>query len=1708
MKIRHILAAAILNLSYANAADALVANIETSHGVSQSGAATYSIPIECPEGINGLTPNISIEYNSQAGNGLLGLGWNIGGLSAFTRVPKDMYHDGGVYPLDWWNAVLSLDGNRLMADLLEKEEDVQIKYIGDSGHDLNIEVRKKNGEVWEYGKTSAACHALTNEGEDGQSSLFKGISYQLNKITDANGNYITFSYAHDKSSLTDEGINNLPDETGSYGRRGLKYNYYINNRISYVSYGSNVNGGQLAYQICFDYEDRPDDIRTYIANYMNRQQKRLKAIRVILKENGVIKKYRTYNFVYQTTAEEKVSDPYYGFSKLKQIDICGEDNVSLGAVKVAWETTSGNAAIKETACGSLKSELPYSNKPTDKRDGYWCNQNYHMNAVPLDYNNDGLSDLILTDDVNSALAVKFYMAVKDASGNVRFNEDAQNNYYIFDHRFSILTGHFESVSKPTVLVRRQGTQHPNFYYFNKIETEAKNINSLKENETEAYYWFGLSEGGITTWPVDWEQRPFFCTVADVNNDGFDDIVILERAPKGHGMGYTDGCEGKGDYALRICYGGESKGRAIKRTLSLNEFPLEFFVFDMDGDKLKDLVILNRKGLTVYKNMGTASVNTSFECKVSDGYSEVFQKYAYQQPGENRNSQNKNYWKICYDIVRPSDFNGDGLTDLLVYRDDVGGGILYNDGHYGFEDAETIDNLNPFYCKLYGPVGEAGYKYNLSIYDIDGNGLSDICVQNGENAYLLKARKDISGNKQVVFDKEEFSLPNYWTNRISSPVSDFDGDGRMEMMTVSRIDEITLHTTSAPYSSGKVSSITDPLGNKCEFTYKPLTDASIYTYDESWNNDAELLSEYPVPLGVVSEMKYKSSGPSVVTKERKTYKYEGALRHSQGKGFLGFRKMTVTDEQSGFVTVSENAYDSRHKVLYPSKETVALKDGTPVRTTENISKIIPLDGLRYRLTDGDRVETDHQTGVVTRTATVIDQHGNILETTVNNGMTTETVQFSDYVGNGSWCAHLPGKKTVTRTSGGDTHAQTTLYEYDGRGNLTKETINPNTDLQLANAYEYDQFGNCTKQSSTGGGRTLTRRYWYDANGHHLTKMTDECGMTTEYAYAMSHLVRQTDRYGVTNITNDALGRPVKTELPNGTVQTVTYKKSPFYMISHMRTVETTGKPTQKTVYNSFGEIIADAETLPNGSTEYFVKTIRLYDGRISNVSSPFKAPASSAQTLSGGTNQEKYTYDKFLRPVTVQKAVTSTSTLQQTDITYDKLRMKSVSPEETVEVQYDAAGRKAWVTTNGKRVDFTYYANGQIKTATPQGGTPVTFEYDINGNQTKMVSDEETISSVYDAFGNVTRTTQDVHRSGQHIVTEYTYNAKNLLVKTDLNGEVTTYSYDDKSRLYLVTSSNGHQIKYEYNIFDWLLKKTETIDGKDYVYQYEYDAAGNLVKETYPSGYSVLNTYNEYGYLQKVESSDGTPIWAFNSCDTYGRISSEKIGNTNKSTSYAPGGMVTYEYAGGLFYFNYDFAENKTLMSCRKEYYSGQQEKFAYDSQNRLTSWNVYDMNNNLRQKNGFSYNAAGDIALITATGEELAYGEYGYPKHAVTSVTAEPDTEKPMQEITYTDFKKVKTIAEGGKRYELFYGADLERRKSVFTDGEKTKTKIYLGNYEKETDSFGAERNLHYICGANGLAAIYVTTADKDTMYYAFTDYQHNLLALTDAAGKPYERYS
>ena len=83
--------------------------------VSGLGAATYSIPIEVPKGINGMEPELSLVYNSQGGNDVAGWGFGLSCMSAISFVPKDIYHDGVAKPLHYdFSDPLALDGKRLI----------------------------------------------------------------------------------------------------------------------------------------------------------------------------------------------------------------------------------------------------------------------------------------------------------------------------------------------------------------------------------------------------------------------------------------------------------------------------------------------------------------------------------------------------------------------------------------------------------------------------------------------------------------------------------------------------------------------------------------------------------------------------------------------------------------------------------------------------------------------------------------------------------------------------------------------------------------------------------------------------------------------------------------------------------------------------------------------------------------------------------------------------------------------------------------------------------------------------------------------------------------------------------------------------------------------------------------------------------------------------------------------------------------------------------------------------------------------------------------------------------------------------------------------------------------------------------------------------------------------------------------------------------
>ena len=62
--------------------------------VTPNGAASYRIPIAVPPGVSGMEPKLALAYSSQAGNGLMGVGWSIEGLSAITRCGSTMASEG------------------------------------------------------------------------------------------------------------------------------------------------------------------------------------------------------------------------------------------------------------------------------------------------------------------------------------------------------------------------------------------------------------------------------------------------------------------------------------------------------------------------------------------------------------------------------------------------------------------------------------------------------------------------------------------------------------------------------------------------------------------------------------------------------------------------------------------------------------------------------------------------------------------------------------------------------------------------------------------------------------------------------------------------------------------------------------------------------------------------------------------------------------------------------------------------------------------------------------------------------------------------------------------------------------------------------------------------------------------------------------------------------------------------------------------------------------------------------------------------------------------------------------------------------------------------------------------------------------------------------------------------------------------------------
>jgi Salmonella virulence plasmid 65kDa B protein len=179
--------------------------------VSPIGGANYTIPITIPPGTKGVQPNISISYNSQGGNGIMGMGWNFSGISMISRVNKDFFNDGVVESVNLGSSdIFALDGNKLIlasgtygtneATYATKIETFsKITSYNNAGGGLQwFKVVDKSGMTYEYGNSTNSKLALspTTRSDD-----LVNCCWYLNKAYDTYGNYMEYQYTQDGNEV-------------------------------------------------------------------------------------------------------------------------------------------------------------------------------------------------------------------------------------------------------------------------------------------------------------------------------------------------------------------------------------------------------------------------------------------------------------------------------------------------------------------------------------------------------------------------------------------------------------------------------------------------------------------------------------------------------------------------------------------------------------------------------------------------------------------------------------------------------------------------------------------------------------------------------------------------------------------------------------------------------------------------------------------------------------------------------------------------------------------------------------------------------------------------------------------------------------------------------------------------------------------------------------------------------------------------------------------------------------------------------------------------------------------------------------------------------------------------------------------------------------------------------------------------------------------
>ena len=303
------------------APSAEVGTLPGSSRVDFAGQAHYSMPVDVAAGVGGMTPSLSLNYTSGHGNGPVGVGFALGGLSAIRRCPGTIAFDGAHEPVRFSDAdSLCLGGNRLVlvagghgadgAEYRTRSEPFDKVVLHGQINDRGgfFEVFTRDGRILTYGTPAAILFRHIPQ-IAGQPDPVQTVPYHwaLLRQADRFGNSIDYHYA---SQFASDGSTSAP----------------VDVRLTAITYAGSDDSDPA--RVRFLYEDRPDVVKGFFFGAAYETTGRVARIVVDGVGGQVLHEYR---LAYD-------QHPATGQSNLVSVTKCDAAGACLPSTTFRWET--------------------------------------------------------------------------------------------------------------------------------------------------------------------------------------------------------------------------------------------------------------------------------------------------------------------------------------------------------------------------------------------------------------------------------------------------------------------------------------------------------------------------------------------------------------------------------------------------------------------------------------------------------------------------------------------------------------------------------------------------------------------------------------------------------------------------------------------------------------------------------------------------------------------------------------------------------------------------------------------------------------------------------------------------------------------------------------------------------------------------------------------------------------------------------------------------------------------------------------------------------------------------------------------------------------------------------------------------------------------------------------------------------------------------